>query len=266
MPTTTIADVQAIDVHCHFGVYREEPKGSRQPYMGGDGDLVVRRARMANTRLSITSPLTGLMPRGNGDPVEGNKEALAVVGSTEGLLQYVIIDPLKPETFDQAEEMLATPKCVGIKIHPEEHLYPIKEHGEKIFEFAARHRAVVDTHSGETNSVPEDFVEFADAFPEAQIIISHLGCGWDEGLPHQVRAIQMSKHGNLYTDTSSMMSVTAGLLELAVKEIGADRILYGTDSPLYFAPMQRARVDHAEIGDDDKRKILCENATKLFGF
>jgi predicted TIM-barrel fold metal-dependent hydrolase len=56
------------------------------------------------------------------------------------------------------------------------------------------------------------------------------------------------------------MSITSGLIEWAVKEIGADRIFYGTDSPLYFAPMQRARVEHAEISDEDKRLILRENA------
>ena len=27
---------------------------------------------------------------------------------------------------------------------------------------------------------------------------------------------------------------------------------------------QRARIDHAEIPDGDKRKILCENAVELF--
>jgi hypothetical protein len=60
------------------------------------------------------------------------------------------------------------------------------------------------------------------------------------------------------------VGITSGLLEWAVAEIGADRILYGTDTPLYFAPMQRVRVDNAEISDEDKRMILCENAEWLF--
>jgi len=45
------------------------------------------------------------------------------------------------------------------------------------------------------------------------------------------------------------MALTSNLIEWAVSEVGAQHILYGTDSPLYFAPMQRARVDNADISD-----------------
>ena len=54
--------------------------------------------------------------------------------------------------------MLAQPQCVGIKIHPEEHGYPIREHARAIFEFAARYHTVVLTHSSEQNSLAAIFV------------------------------------------------------------------------------------------------------------
>ena len=57
----------------------------------------------------------------------------------------------------------------------------------------------------------------------------------------------------------------SSLIEWAVKEIGAEHILYGTDSPLYFAPMQRARIDNAGISDREKRLILHDNAAAIFG-
>ncbi len=60
-------------------------------------------------------------------------------------------------------------------------------------------------------------------------------------------------------------SITSNLIEWAVSEIGAEYILYGTDSPLHFAPMQRARVDKANISDQDKHLILDDNAAQLFG-
>jgi predicted TIM-barrel fold metal-dependent hydrolase len=46
--------------------------------------------------------------------------------------------------------------------------------------------------------------------------------------------------------------------------MGPERILFGTDTPLYFSPMQRARVDNAEISDGAKRMILRENAERVF--
>ena len=59
------------------------------------------------------------------------------------------------------------------------------------------------------------------------------------------------------------MSITPRLIEWAVREVGADRILFGTDTPLYAASMQRARIDLADIDDTVKRRILRENAQAL---
>ena len=260
-----IRKIQAIDVHAHFGKYDGGKCEVVNKLMSASADVVVQRARLANTRLTIVSPLEALMPRLSGAPVSANASAAQGVAETDGLLQWVVVDPTQPQTYGQAEQMLKLPKCVGIKIHPEEHGYLITEHGRAIFEFAAKHHAIVQSHSGEEKSLPADFVKLANDFSEVVLILSHLGCGWDGDLTHQVRAIQDSKHGNVFTDTSSAKSITSNLIEWAVGEIGAQHILYGTDSPLYFAPMQRARIDNADISDQDKRLILHDNAARLFG-
>ena len=176
-----------------------------------------------------------------------------------------MLNPRQPATIEQVREMLQRPKCVGIKIHPEEHRYPIVEHGRAIFELAAELRAVVLTHSGEPNSLPMDFVSFADDFPEATLILGHLGCsGAEAKTPElQVHAMQASRHGNMYVDTSSAQSIMPGLIEWAVGEVGEERILFGTDTPLYFAASQRARIDHADLSDEQKRMILCDNARRI---
>ena len=255
--------IEAIDVHGHYGRYQRGSGDEIDDFMSGSPDLVVARARQAHIRLTVVSPLLALLPRFGGDPVAGNIEAADVVARTDGLLQWVVIDPTRPETYRQAEEMLELPKCVGIKIHPEEHGYPIAEHGPAIFEFAAERRAVVLGHSSEQNSLAADYAQLANQFPEVKLIIAHLGCGWDGDLTHQVRAIEQNLHGNLFTDTSSAKSITPRLIEWAVREVGAERILFGTDTPLYFTAMQRARIDHAELSDQEKRLILCENAERL---
>ena len=263
-PPSAVRDCLAIDVHGHFGLYPSDPHHPQDgQLMTGDVETVRRRAGSARTRLTVVSSLTALLPRGNNDPLKGNVEAAAAVAPYAELRHWVVVDPLRPDTFRQAAEMLGSPRCAGIKIHPEEHVYPIAQHGAAIFKFAAERRAVVITHSGEKNSLPEDFVRFADAYPEVTLILSHLGHGWDGDRSHQVRAIQASRRGNIYVDTSSIASMIARLVEWAVAEVGADRILYGTDSPLYYAPAQRARIDTAEISDEAKRKILCENSERV---
>lgn len=258
--------ILAIDVHGHYGRYiRTGGDGLSDSFCCGDAAEVVRRASAVDVALTIVSPLSALLPRFAADAVAGNVEAARVVAGTPGLKQYVVIDPRREETYAQAELMLAQPQCVGIKIHPEEHGYQIRDHARPIFEFAARHAAVVLTHSSEENSQAADFIPWADEFPEVRLILAHIGCGWDGDPTHQVRAAQRSRRGNVFADTSSARSILPGLIEWAVSEIGAERVLFGTDTPLYHAAMQRARIDHADLPDGDKRMILRENALRVFG-
>ena len=266
---TAISNPSAIDVHGHYGQYEHlGVPALKQRFMSADPATVVARARQANTAYTVVSPMRGLMPRGEADAVAANEDAHRVVHQTDGLLQWVIVHPLQPETFDQARRMLQLPKCVGIKIHPEEHCYPIVQHGRSIFELAAQFDAVVLSHSGELNSLPMDFVPFADDFPRVKLILAHLGHSGAtaSSVDLQVRAIQASKHGNVLTDTSSVWSILPGLIEWAVGEVGADHILYGSDTPLYFAPSQRARVDRADLTEIEKVMVLRDNAKRLLPF
>ena len=58
-------------------------------------------------------------------------------------------------------------------------------------------------------------------------------------------------------------TILPGLIEWAVKEVGAARLLYGTDTPLYSASMQRARIDTAGLCLEEKQAILRDNAVEL---
>lgn len=256
--------IQAIDVHGHYGEYSNAAHPLANEFRSGDLNLVARRAAQARTELTVVSPLKALMPRGRSDVERGNEDAARRVPEYPSLRFYVVVDPLREQTFRQAECMLQQPQCVGIKIHPEEHLYSIREHGRVIFEFAQKHDAVILTHSGEERSLPGDFVPCADDFPEVKLILAHLGCGFDGDPSHQVRAIQKTKSENVFVDTSSAQSITPNLIEWAVGEIGAEKVLYGTDTPLYCASMQRTRIDEAEISSEARRLILRENALRLF--
>jgi len=261
------SSIPAIDVHAHFGnCVRDAAPALTCEFMSADGPAVVRRGRSCQIRTTIASPLEGLMPRGAADAVAANIEAHKVCSQTDGLKQWCILHPLQLETFAQVDQQLDSPDCLGIKLHPEEHRYPISHEGANLFACAARHDAVVLVHSGDEFSPPLDFIRWADEFPNVTLILAHLGNGGAAaGDPRlQVQAVQASQHGNVFVDTSSARSILPGLLEWAVTEIGPERILFGTDTPLYFAGMQRARVDYAELSLEDKTRILNGNARRIW--
>jgi predicted TIM-barrel fold metal-dependent hydrolase len=260
------SETKAIDAHGHYGLFPHANK-LLEKFSSASGEQVARRAADCGVEWSIVSPLEGLMPRGRVTQVaSANEVAFQEVPSVKGLLQYVIVNPLQPETYDQAREMLKSPRCVGIKIHPEEHAYKITDHGDELFSFFEEVDAPVMTHSGCPSSLPIDFVPFANRYAKARVLLAHLGNGMgDKGrVDLQVRAVQAAQHGNLWVDSSSARSILPGLVEWAVKEIGAERILFGSDTPLYHVALQRARIETAEISDESKQLILRDNALIFF--
>lgn len=262
----TFSDIPAIDSHAHTGRYlHADPLISE--FSSGEPDVVARRARACGIQWTIASPLAGLLPRGRTvDVAPANEAAFREVPKVPGLLQYVIVNPLQPKTYEQARTMLKSPWCVGIKVHPEEHDYRIKDYGEELFSFFEETGASVMTHSGCPNSLPEDFVPFANRHPGARVLLAHLGngSGANGRVDLQVRAVQAAKHGNLWVDTSSARSIMPGLIEWGVKELGAERVLFGSDTPLYDVAMHRTRIEMADLPAAAKRLILRDNAVKFF--
>lgn len=259
----TIHDIPAVDVHGHYGRSTDQVCAITNRMMTADPAEVVRRARVGNIRCTCVSPLAGIITHNPADTVRANRDACRRVAKQPGLMQWVVVHPRSQETFTQAAQMLRNPWCVGIKIHPEQHAYPIRRYGRKLFEFAEKHGAVLQSHSGQERSMPEDFLALANDFPSVTMLISHMGFAYDNRIWHQVRAVQKSRHGNLITDTSTMRTIFPRLIEWAVGEIGADRILFGTDNCLYDPAMYRARIDYADITPAAKRKILRDNALRL---
>ena len=53
------------------------------------------------------------------------------------------------------------------------------------------------------------------------------------------------------------------MIEQFVREVGADRILFGSDMPFVNANAQIGKILYAKIPDEDKRKILGLNMAEL---
>ena len=69
---TPICQVQAIDVHAHYGdcvVADNEPLTSE--FLTASAEEVARRARQAQIEWTVVSPLLGLFPRGSADAAAG---------------------------------------------------------------------------------------------------------------------------------------------------------------------------------------------------
>ena len=112
-------------------------------------------------------------------------------------------------------------------------------------------------------SVPGRFAGLHERFPRVKWVIAHAGArGSSASERAAVEACRTVP--NVYLETAAMKG-EHGALEVVVEAVGADRVLYGSDMPVFDARHQVGRIVTADISDEAKRKILGLNAIKLLG-
>ena len=105
-------------------------------------------------------------------------------------------------------------------------------------------------------SHPADLANLAKRHPKAAIICGHTGGDWAIG----VRAIRDCP--NVVADLGGS-DPTTGFVEMAVRELGADRVVYGSDAGGRSFASQIAKVQGADIPDAAKRAIFKDNLKRL---
>jgi predicted TIM-barrel fold metal-dependent hydrolase len=105
-------------------------------------------------------------------------------------------------------------------------------------------------------STPMDLAALAARHPDATIICGHTGGQWEIG----VRAVR--PFPNVAVDLGGG-DPTAGMVETAVRELGAGRVLYGSDAPGRSFASQLGKVMGADVTEADRKLILGENLRRL---
>lgn len=112
------------------------------------------------------------------------------------------------------------------------------------------------------NGRPTRLDKIALYFPELTIVCTHTGWPWVE------EAIAMaSKHPNVYLGTSAY-SPKVWKLEMIkfINSWGQDKVLWGSDFPLLKHPEVLAQLDALDLREGPKKKLLWENALKVFPY
>ena len=105
-------------------------------------------------------------------------------------------------------------------------------------------------------STPSELVELSKKFPEQKFVCAHAGGEWEVG----IRAVRDSP--NILVETSGF-DPTAGFIETAVRELGAERIVFGSHLPSRSLGTEVGKIIGADISDDDRRLIFGENYRQL---
>jgi predicted TIM-barrel fold metal-dependent hydrolase len=125
----------------------------------------------------------------------------------------------------------------------------------EVMKLAAKLNMVAQIHT-----TTREMRYLAENFPETTIVFPHLGSSREDIF---ARIEIVAKHKNTSIELSGSGIERVGILEKAVKEIGADRVLYGSDFTINEPSAVIARVKNAFLTAEDREKILFRNVERL---
>jgi len=191
--------------------------------------------------------------------VEKNNDMMAALDAFPNeTLGLVYVSPKHPATsVAEIDRCLKHPRVVGLKLWiAAKCSVPAID---PIIARAAAHRATIHQHvwdkaggNAAGESKPEDLVTLARRHPKVQFIAMHSGGNWERGL----RALRTVP--NISAEVAGSEPV-AGFVEMAVRELGVDRVIWASDAGGRSFASQLAKVYEARIPDAAKQKILCDN-------
>ena len=108
----------------------------------------------------------------------------------------------------------------------------------------------------EFESLGTNVARLAERYPEARIIMAHLGGNCYNGIK------PVRDYENVYVDISGSL-FRRDELDYTVKQIGSERILFGTDMIGSFL-VNLGQVEEADLTHEQKAMILYGNALRIF--
>ncbi len=247
------------DVHAHVGTPGPNPAKRMEA-------LVRIADRVGVERLCIfMSPPWQHEPK----PEEfrrSNDDVLAILtewGSRAFGFVYLNPTHLK-ESLAELERCVADGPMVGIKLWVgaranRAELDPLVKRAVELDALIFQHTWIKQRGKGNLpqESTPMELAELSARHPGVPMVCGHMGGGeWAFGL-RAIRA-RPELHGDL-----GGSDPVSGQVEMAVRELGASRVLYGSDVSGRSFGSQLGRVAGADISDADKRLILRENLVRL---
>lgn len=193
---------------------------------------------------------------------------------------FISVDPNRGEkAYEMMRRLVKKYDPIGLKLYPATGFYPDDPKLERYWDLVDELGLVVTTHTGmalppldEKFCHPSNLKAVAEKHPDVKIIVAHLG-----GKFHDELFPLMDACDNVYTDCSALQGWFLSDKTMIDKRLESvtsrypDRVVWGTDSPLYEVQMPTSMyiqtIREAEWGNEKvKNDLLGNTMKKLLGF
>jgi uncharacterized protein len=175
---------------------------------------------------------------------------------------FAYVNPEYPDaSLAEIERCIVHGPMVGIKLWvaarcSNEQIDPIIRHCHELKAAIFQHTWYKADGNLPGESTPEDLAQLAARHPQTPLICGHTGGDWEQG----IRAVR--GHANVSIGLGGF-DPTAGVTEMAVRELGAERVIYGSDVGGRSFASQLAKVQGADVTAPAKRLILGQNLKSM---
>jgi predicted TIM-barrel fold metal-dependent hydrolase len=194
---------------------------------------------------------------------QANDEVLrAVRAFPDRVFGFVYLNPKhRQASLDELNRCVRDGPMVGVKLWvalrcDDARLDPLVARATELQAPILQHCWLKITGNLPGESTPMDLAALAKRHPRASFICSHTGGEWARG----IRAIR--PHPHILAEICGG-DPTAGITEMAVRELGAERVLFGSDAGGRSFASQLAKVLGAEIPAAARQLILAGNLQRL---
>lgn len=255
-----VLQYRKLDAHCH-------PESDV-------GKQVELADRLGLTRMQISMPVTnfsGNDPEGPDQVRKNNDIVLAAMKQyPDRFTGFFTLNPAYPKEAMEEMKRCVDQGMAGYKGYTQVKVndplyYPIIEKltDMKMIVFMhgfcqlgmAGYRMKYDIGRMPNTTIPEDMIDAAKRYPEATFHFAHIGGGGD--WEYMCKAFR--NHPNIYVDTSGSNN-EENMIDFAIRHLGEDRIMFGTDS-CYEANVAKILASNAT--EAQKKKIFFDNYNKL---
>jgi hypothetical protein len=149
----------------------------------------------------------------------------------------------------------------GVKLHPTTTLaHPAEDPTVELLRACGDMGVPALFHCGDDPyTTPQAIALGAARAPDATVVLGHMG-----GYFHVDEAIAAAeRHANLYLETSAMPY--PGKIAEAVRRVGAERVLFGSDGPGCNPGLEVEKVRMLGLPPEEEALVLGGNAERLLG-
>jgi uncharacterized protein len=117
-----------------------------------------------------------------------------------------------------------------------------------------------ESWSPQTKTFYAKIEEMAKKYPKLPIIMEHMGYRYAVDL-----AIELAKkHANLYLGTTIPPACEPIYVKKAVREAGAEKVVFGSNSPFALATLGVEGIRRLNLGKDDERLVFSGNFERIY--